>query len=209
MSTSLQWRHAGHMVAVAMVVLFIGSADAWGCPSGFKDCDPYKPGCETCIKNDVNNCGDCKKQCKDLPYTTKKCADGKCVYSCKPGWADCDKNILKNGCETDTGKDATNCGACGNCCKQVPYAVTKCSGGKCQEPVCKAGWGNCDKNMWSNGCEKDLGKDTANCGSCYNKCKVTLKGGEATCSGGKCGQQCKKGTKFDKTKNCCVPVKAY
>ncbi|KAG0587434.1 hypothetical protein KC19_2G164300 [Ceratodon purpureus] len=155
MSTSQQWRHAGLMVAVAMVVLFIGSADAWGCPSGFKNCDPYKPGCETCIKNDVNNCGDCKKQCKDLPYTTKKCADGKCVYSCKPGWADC------------------------------------------------------DKNMWSNGCEKDLGKDTANCGSCYNKCKVTLKGGEATCSGGKCGQQCKKGTKFDKTKNCCVPVKAY
>jgi hypothetical protein len=162
-----------------------GSADAWGCPSGFKNCDPYKPGCETCVKNDVNNCGDCGKKCKPLPYTTVKCYNSKCVYTCKSGWANCDGNIYSNGCETDVGQDANNCGACRKSCKQVPYAVTKCSGGKCQEPVCTPGWANCDYNLWSNGCETDVGQDARNCGSCGKRCKQ-VPYAVTKCSGGKC-----------------------
>jgi len=200
MATSL---HAAILVVATLAVLFIGSADAWNqCPSGYKDCNPHKPGCETCIRNDVNNCGDCGKKCTDLPYTTTKCDNHKCVYTCKPGWADCDHK-RKNGCETDIEKDPHNCGKCGKKCKQVAHAITKCSHRHCQKPVCHAGWGNCDHNIW-NGCETCLDKDVYNCGKCHKKCEVTLKGGEATCKKGQCGQQCKKGTKLDKVNNCCV-----
>jgi hypothetical protein len=207
MATSLQSPHAVILVIATLSVLFIGSAHAWQCPSGFKDCNPHKPGCDTCIKNDVYNCGDCGKKCKlHLPYTTAKCENFKCVYTCKTGWADCDNNKYSNGCETDIGNDPRNCGKCGKCCKQVPNAITKCKNGDCKKPTCKHGWGDCDCNIWSNGCEKDLSKDIYNCGKCGHKCEVTLKGGEATCKHGHCGQQCKKGTKFDEHKKCCVPI---
>lgn len=195
------------VVAAALaLVLFVGGAQAWAsCPSGFKDCDPYKPGCETRVASDVNNCGDCGKKCKEVNYAVAQCSGGYCKYSCKAGWANCD-NKWDNGCEVDTGKDAKNCGGCGKACKQVSYADTKCLNGKCCEPVCKAGWGNCDGDIWKNGCEKDLGKDINNCGKCGKKCPCTLKGGEPTCSAGVCGQQCKSGSKYDSAKKCCVPV---
>ncbi|XP_024377461.1 uncharacterized protein [Physcomitrium patens] len=310
-SAASVWRYATLVVAAAALALLFtaGSADATypTCPSGYKDCDSYKPGCETCISNDPNNCGDCGKKCvapayaftkcnngkcdysckpgwancdydwkngcetdtgkdanncgacgqkckdvpyaisqcsngkcqysckpgwancdgswdngcetdtgkdvsncgacgqkcKDVAYATTQCSNGKCLYTCKPGWANCDSNWM-NGCETDTGKDLNNCGGCGKVCKSVPYATTSCNGGSCQN-TCKPGWANCDGD-WSNGCEKDTGKDVYNCGGCGKKCPTpSYKDGEATCSNGQCGQGCKKGTKFDSYKKCCVP----
>lgn len=251
-------RHTAILVVATLAVLVIGSADAWKCPSGYKDCNPHKRGCETCIRNDVNNCGDCRKKCKVLPYTTVKCENHKCVYTCKPGWADCDRNMHKNGCETDIGKDPNHCGGCRKKCQSFPYTTAKCHNKNCVY-TCKPGRGDCDNNLWKTGCETDIGKDpnhcggcgqkcqdfphtivkcngkyctytckpgrsdcdralsstgcetdsandVNNCGACRNVCKVTLKGGEATCKNGQCGQQCKTGTKFDKHKNCCVPA---
>ena len=128
----------------------------------------------------MNNCGDCGKKCKPVSYAVAKCSGGYCKYTCKPGWTNCD-NKWDNGCEVDTSKDAKNCGGCGKACKQASNAVSKCLGSKCCEPVCNPGWGNCDGNMWSNGCEKDLTKDVYNCGTCGHKCPCTLKGGEPTC----------------------------
>jgi hypothetical protein len=191
------------VAATLALVFFAGAADAWKneCPSGYKDCDK-KPGCETCIAKDVNNCGDCGKKCKYVSGATVKCEWGNCKYECKPGYANCD-NKWDNGCEVNTGNDAKNCGKCRVVCKQYPNAETKCENGKCGTPVCKSGWGNCD-GKWENGCEKDLSKDVYNCGKCGNKCPCTLKYGEPTCSGGKCGQQCKKGMKYDDKKKCCV-----
>jgi hypothetical protein len=195
------------IAATLALVCLVGGADAtWKqCPKGYKDCNPHKPGCETCITSDVNNCGDCGKKCASASYAHVQCYGGYCKYTCKPGYANCDTK-WDNGCEVNTNSDAKNCGKCGNCCKQVKNADTKCQGGKCCEPVCKSGWGNCDGNIWSNGCEKDLSKDVYNCGKCGNKCPCTLKGGEPTCSAGKCGQQCKKGSKYDNKKKCCVPT---
>jgi len=151
------------------------------------------PGCETCIAKDVKNCGGCGVKCKDLPYALTQCAGGSCRYSCKPGWANCDNNLWKNGCETDTGKDPKNCGACGKCCEQVSNAVTKCQGGKCCEPVCNAGYANCDGNLWSNGCEKDVRSDPQNCGAC-GKCCKQVQNAVTKCQGGKCCEPvCKAG----------------
>lgn len=161
-----------------------GSAEATKkkCPKFHKDCNPRKPGCETCVEKDVNNCGDCRKKCETLPYTRTWCAGGKCRYKCKDGFGNCDNNLWRNGCETRLSNDAKNCGCCRKACKQVPYAAaSKCVKGKCSEPVCNFGRGNCDKNIWSNGCEVNLATDVKNCGRCGNKCPDTLVGGEPYC----------------------------
>lgn len=82
------------------------------CFFGYKDCDSYKFGCEICILNDFNNCGDCGKKCVVFVYVFIKCNNGKCDYFCKFGWVNCDYD-WKNGCEIDIGKDVNNCGVCG------------------------------------------------------------------------------------------------
>lgn len=252
-------RHAAILVVATLAVLFIGSADAWSrCPSGYKDCNPNQRGCETCIRNDVNNCGDCRKKCNALPNTNVKCENHKCVYTCKPGWADCDNNKHRNGCETDISKDPNHCGGCRKKCQAFPYTTAKCHNQNCQY-TCKPGRGDCDKNLWETGCETDIkngnpnhcggcgqkcqdfpftnvkcesnyctytckpgrsdcdralwstgcetdsANDVNNCGACRNVCPVTLPGGEATCKNSKCGQQCKTGTKLDRQTNRCVP----
>jgi hypothetical protein len=254
MAISRQSRHAGLLVAATLAMLFIGSADAW-CKEGTKDCDyNHKNGCETNVLYDVKNCGDCGNKCACGPYAVPKCNKGRCEFSCKAGWANCNndwkdgcekdvgKDVFncggcgkkcecgpnaiakcsggkcqytckwgwancngdwKDGCEKDVSKDLYNCGACGNKCECGPYASAKCSGGKCQY-TCKWGWANCNGD-WKDGCEKDVGSDVNNCGGCGNKCpQPKYFGGEATCKNGKCGDQCKKGMKFDAHKKCCV-----
>lgn len=160
-----------------------GSASAGGgsyrCPAGFKDCNPHKPGCETCVATDVNNCGDCGAKCKHVRYATAKCEGGRCKYTCDAGWTNCDGNWA-TGCEVDTKRDAKHCGGCHKPCQHVRNAVTKCVNGRCAQPVCDAGWANCD-GKWATGCEKNVKSDVLNCGRCGHKCPCTLKGGEPTC----------------------------
>jgi hypothetical protein len=50
---------------------------------------------------------------------------------------------------------------------------------------CAAGFGNCDSNMASNGCESDLNNDPYNCGECGNNC-VALDAGIPYCNNGSC-----------------------
>ncbi|KAG0602446.1 hypothetical protein M758_10G015000 [Ceratodon purpureus] len=140
--------------------------------AGRGDCDKkiWRNGCETNIKNDAKNCGSCGKPCKQVGNAVTSCLNGKCRNPvCKSGYANCDKNIWRNGCETRVAKDVNNCGACSNVCKQVANAVTSCQNGKCGTPVCKAGWSNCDANR-GNGCETPTSEDPANCGACSNVC---------------------------------------
>ncbi|KAG0602868.1 hypothetical protein M758_10G047800 [Ceratodon purpureus] len=196
MATSQQWRHAC-LLMLALAVIFIASAEAanYKCPSGFKDCNKRKPGCETHVAKDVNNCGACGYKCKtNLPYTVASCVGGQCKYTCKAGRCNCDNNIHRNGCETDSSKDVKNCGGCRKVCKQVPHAETKCLNGKCTEPVCKAGWANCDKNIHRNGCETDTSKDSKNCGACGNVCKQLANTVAPSCANGVCSEPvCKPG----------------
>ena len=156
---------------------FSGSAHAGGysCPYGYKNCDYKKSDCETCILNDVKNCGDCGKECKAKPYTTVKCENKQCVY--------------KYECKADIYNDVNNCGKCGNKCEQKPGMTVKCQNKQC---------------VYKYECKADTKKDVNNCGKCGNQCKVEWQGGEVKCYDGQCKQQCKYGYEYDWNKKCCV-----
>jgi hypothetical protein len=55
---------------------------------------------------------------------------------------------------------------------------------------CNYLYGNCNTDT-SDGCEKSLSGDVANCGNCANACNAT--NGTATCSSGACGIVCNPG----------------
>jgi len=128
------------VVACTLAVLFIGSAEAGGykkCNEGYKNCDHkkhhgHKDYCKTWVKGDVNNCGDCGKQCKThVPNTIAKCEHYRCIYKCTPGYADCDHN-KHNGCEKNIYSDVKNCGKCGYECKAAwKDGEAYCKNGQC------------------------------------------------------------------------------
>jgi hypothetical protein len=165
------------------------------CKAGWQDCnkDP-KDGCETDIGKDTNNCGSCGVKCNmTIPYASTKCNNQKCDYTCKAGWQDCNNDMMRDGCETDTGKDVNNCGGCGVKCNQIiPYASTTCNNQKC-DYTCKADWQDCNHDMMKDGCETDTGKDVNNCGGCGVKCNQTVPYASTKCSNCKCEYTCNSG----------------
>jgi hypothetical protein len=97
-----------------------------------------------------------------------------CNITCVPGYSDCDGNP-GNGCETDTGTDPQNCGACGAPCS-VPHATPACVMGKCEVGTCDSGWVDCDM-IPTNGCESNPNSDNNNCGTCGVVCPNPLQCG--------------------------------
>src|SRR5262249_22209089 len=88
------------------------------------------------------------------------------VGSCTAPFKDCDGQYA-NGCETNSGTSATNCGMCGNACTNA-HGTTSCGRGVCAA-VCASGFGDCDGNK-SNGCETDTTSSLTNCGGCGMVC---------------------------------------
>jgi hypothetical protein len=48
-----------------------------------------------------------------------------------------------------------SCGACNQPCA-IPNAEASCAGGSCQPVQCAPGFGDCDSDMRSNGCEREI-----------------------------------------------------
>ncbi len=72
-----------------------------------------------------------------------------------------------------------NCSPC-----SIPHATPSCdSTGKCAIASCDAGFADCNSDP-SDGCETDLKTDTANCGTCGNKCVEP--NATASCAAGAC-----------------------
>lgn len=97
------------------------------CSANFFDCNDDKQfdGCESDARSDVNNCGACGVRCSSN-HITRACNNGTCGGACKVGFADCNANKQTDGCETDTGNDPNNCGACNAVCESGG-----CSNGVC------------------------------------------------------------------------------
>jgi hypothetical protein len=86
-----------------------------------------------------------------------------------PGFGNCDGES-SNGCETNTGTSAANCGACGRACG----SGQTCADGVCLTP-CASGETRC------NGTCVNLATSNANCGACGNVC-----GGGQSCVNSVC-----------------------
>ncbi len=172
--------------------------------TGAKDGGPEKDG------GDSGTCGASEKECDGkcvaaddpaygctptgctpcagkFPNAMQACQQGACTLgACNTGFSNCD-GMASNGCETNTGTDPANCGACGAPCV-VPNATASCTGGKCAIATCTSGWTDCN-GMAVDGCEANLQNDPMNCGSCGMQCT-----GMETCQAGMCGLACPKGT---------------
>ena len=71
---------------------------------------------------------------------------------CLPGYENCVVDA-GDGCETNIGTDAANCGHCGTTCK-IAHAVNGCSG-SCYIKACNFGWGDCNDDP-VDGCERAI-----------------------------------------------------
>jgi hypothetical protein len=91
--------------------------------------------------------------------------------------------MVDDDCDTRTDEgfdlttDRANCGMCGNAC-MLANATSDCVSSSCVIASCAMGFDDCN-SMDSDGCERDLRTDSANCGMCGNVCM----GGRMCCRG--------------------------
>jgi hypothetical protein len=163
------------------------------CAAGWTDCNGNKQsdGCETHTAVDVNNCGGCGTVCSGNNIPSRSCTGGACDGVCAAGFRDCDGNKQTNGCETDINNDPNNCGGCGIVCSGNNMATRTCVAGVCNG-TCAAGFGDCDGNKQTNGCERNLNNDPDNCGLCGTVCSGNNMAAR-TCGGGVCNGTCAAG----------------
>lgn len=154
------------------------------CNVGFANCDGNPAnGCEINLQTDFNNCGACGTRC-NLANGTEACVSGVCqVVACDAGWGNCDGNH-QNGCETNLMSSTSHCGSCNDRCSSV-NGVPSCVGGQCHIS-CNAGFGNCDGNARSNGCETNLTNHPGHCGACGGDCFSWTGSASVDCSNGNC-----------------------
>jgi hypothetical protein len=122
---------------------------------------------------------------------TATCGTGICsIGSCNSGYGNCD-GLDPNGCETNTNTTATHCGACGQACSSNNVPNPTCGSGMCNG-ACASGFGDCNGNKLTDGCETSLTTIT-NCGSCGNSCAAPPNA-TPTCASSVCAYVC--GTGF-------------
>jgi hypothetical protein len=140
------------------------------CPSRTLNCDDNSlNGCEV----DLTSTSTCGSTCANIltcstEHGSASCAAGACGISCSPSYDNC--GGANDGCETSIATDPNNCNACGKTCSSNHIATRTCSSGVCNG-ACTAGYGDCDTNKQSNGCETDLQSDATHCGNCTTVCR--------------------------------------
>lgn len=161
------------------------------CVDGFGDCngDRQADGCETALVADSANCGACGNACSTSHVSASACEAGQCVGSCEAGWADCNQDMLSDGCEAELDADVEHCGTCGNSCSQN-HATATCDAGKCAG-TCAAGFANCNGDLGADGCEVDTENTVEHCGGCGIACSSQHV--SAKCHAGICDGECEPG----------------
>lgn len=158
------------------------------CDQGHQDCDGNLiNGCETKVQGYKDDCTACGNFCPPRLHSNSICSDQNCVYTCMPGYLDCDQSS-DNGCEIESGADIHNCGACGQSCPSGPYSTTTCDKGKCTF-VCEEGYSDCDGDQ-STGCEVKQGT-IEHCTSCDACPTPETPRQDPVCAPGGCGFTCR------------------
>jgi len=166
-----------------------GICSVVSCASPYQDCNKtIADGCEASTASNVSNCGSCGNSC-DGTHGTPTCAYDLCGITCAPGFGNCDADA-KNGCEAFTTVDPLNCGTCQNACASNNASLGTCVNSTCSVGACAAGFADCN-GKYSDGCEAQLAKDVANCGTCGAVCGS--ENGNASCIDGKCSLSCAPG----------------
>jgi RHS repeat-associated protein len=166
-------------------------SDAANCGACGTACAAGQACCSGACKNiqtDMSNCGGCGVVCSNKKVSFPSCTAGVCSGFCVSPVADCDHNLQIDGCEVNIATDLNNCGGCGIVCS-ANHVTPQCGDGtagasKTCAGACAAGFGDCNNNKQSDGCETPLNTN-ANCGACGNVCTA----GQA-CSGGACVSSC-------------------
>ena len=163
------------------------------CQSGYDDCNSNKltDGCEVNLTSTPTSCGACTNNCSTNHVQTVSCSASVCDGPCSPGYADCNSNKLTDGCETGISSNVTNCGGCGKICSNNHIPTPTCSSGICNG-TCAAGYGDCNSNKLTDGCETDTNTAVLNCGSCGHSCNATPAPPHASwqCQTGLCEPNC-------------------
>lgn len=116
----------GETAPIDAIFMFEDTSPAPMCDGGGSYCPT---GCEDLTK-DLANCGACGKACPPAANGTATCSAGKCGFTCKVGFANCDATAM-TGCETSLQTDESNCGACAKKC----LAGQTCTAGICNTPT--------------------------------------------------------------------------
>ncbi|MBI5512307.1 MAG: hypothetical protein HY909_00985 [Deltaproteobacteria bacterium] len=149
------------------------------CDANRGDCDgDAANGCEADLLNAAATCGACGTECGEVENATNTCTNGRCVFACAPGYADCDGSAA-NGCEVNLSTATANCGRCGSACA-LANATSECMDAMCAVQGCNTGFANCDR-MAPNGCEVDTRTDPSNCERCGNRCPAGQRCVASTC----------------------------
>jgi hypothetical protein len=165
-------------------------ACTFACATGFADCDRVAGnGCEVSLATSAGHCGACGVVCSSN-HVAPVCAASTCAGACATGYADCNADKQSDGCETSTSFDPSNCGGCGLVCSGNNVPSPTCAASVCNG-ACATGFGDCDGNKLTNGCEVPLTTPT-NCGACGVACTAPSNA-TAACTGAVCGFTCNPG----------------
>lgn len=140
----------------------------------FLPCAPGQVACgQTCasLDRDAQHCGMCGRACP----LGSACVSGQCTAGCQAPLSVC-----ASGQCVDPRNDPDNCGGCAQPCPAGGNALRACSTNVCVTGPCLPGFADCNGQA-PDGCEAELGIDSANCGRCNQPC-----GGTETCQLGRC-----------------------
>jgi hypothetical protein len=153
-----------------------GSCEACTGPGG--TCAKLTTGTDPDSCNGVCTAGGCKKPTGQTCGNAGECvsgfcADGRCCNrACNGACEACNLAGMAGTCgPSDLTKDPANCGTCGVRCSNNHVAPV-CTASKCSG-ACQSGWGDCNANKTTDGCETNLGNNPLHCGACGRACAGT------------------------------------
>ncbi len=131
------------------------------CPTGCS-----RPTDADCPKEAGEMCG-AAGECRLGFCANTVCCDRACTGACEA----CNRSGKVGVCSLpDMTVDADNCGSCGGACSNNNMATRVCSGSACTG-MCATGFGDCNTDKRTDGCETDTTSNPNHCGICGTVCR--------------------------------------